>query len=121
MRVQRTATLLLCVALTLCVSIAAKADRTVRISPVPDWVEPVAIPASNPKRIDQVSGGIYFLLNDMQQIKTSAGSDYYDHVAYRITDRAGLENAARIDDVFDPGKRKFSASISSASCATAKS
>ena len=105
---QRTATLLLCVALALCASVAAKADKTVKISPVPDWVEPVAIPAPNPKRIDQVSGGIYFLLNDMQQIKTAAGSDYYGHLAYRITDRAGLENAARIDNVFDPDNDTFS-------------
>jgi transglutaminase-like putative cysteine protease len=74
----------------------------VRPGPAPAWVKDEPIPAPRAERARQVSDGYYNLLNDNQDRPAPPLEVRYDRQAYKVTDRSGLEAAARIDIVFDP-------------------
>jgi len=80
----------------------SKADEQVKVEAVPDWVIPLDIPQANETRLGEVQGGIYYLLRDVQVRVLPGGNDYLAHTAYRITDREGLEQAASLQESFDP-------------------
>jgi len=80
----------------------ALAAGQVRNGPQPAWVKDEPIPAPRPERARQVSDGYYNLLNDNQDRPAPPLEVRYDRQAYKVTDRSGLEAAARIDIVFDP-------------------
>lgn len=72
------------------------------IAPSPDWV--IASPQQQPKpeRLSQVSNGLYFLVLDRQVRWDPEGQVSYRRVAYKITDRLGLEDGAKILMDYDP-------------------
>jgi hypothetical protein len=74
----------------------------VRPGPAPAWVRDEPIPPPRPERARQVSDGYYNLLNDNQDRPAPPIEVRYDRQAYKVTDRSGLEAAARIDIIFDP-------------------
>jgi hypothetical protein len=77
-------------------------------APMPDWVVPQQIPKIRAERLAQVEDGIYYLLFD-QQVRHIAPSTtrYFRHVAYQVTERSGLEDAASLDWTFDPSYERL--------------
>lgn len=80
----------------------ALAAGKVRTGPLPAWVKPVAPPEPKAERIRQVADGIYYLLLDNQDRPASPLDQRFVRQVYKVTDRSGLEAAARIDILFDP-------------------
>ncbi|RJF88431.1 DUF3857 domain-containing protein [Oleomonas cavernae] len=72
------------------------------VAPAPSWALPMAVPAANPDRAAEVSGGLYFLLVDRQIDWREGEVEYYSRYAYQVQSRQGLEEAAAISEVFDP-------------------
>jgi transglutaminase-like putative cysteine protease/tetratricopeptide (TPR) repeat protein len=68
---------------------------------VPDWVIEQAMPEENAARSASIQDGISYLLLD-EQTRWNEGVDFYYRVAYKVTDRTGLEEAARITPSYDP-------------------
>jgi len=87
-------------ALLLGASQAAALGHVLRAPPEP-WVKDTIVPAPRPERARQVADGIYYLLSDDQD-RPGFPAVSYSRLAYRITDRTGLEQGAGIDLSFDP-------------------
>lgn len=83
---------------------AAQAQSPVLRAPPPRWVHELAIPAPRAARLRQVEDGVYYLLLD-SQVKSGTGNDvFYTRSAYQVTDRSGLEDAARFEIDYDPSQ-----------------
>jgi transglutaminase-like putative cysteine protease len=85
----------------------ARADAEVRKAPSPGWVEVVDLnavtaPTGGPRN------GISNILADTQFIHRPKGYADYTRYAYKIVERPGLENGARITFSFDPVKHSVS-------------
>jgi len=80
----------------------SKADDKVKVEAVPNWVTPLDTPSANETRLDQVQDGIYYLLRDTQVRVVPGGNELFSRIAYRVTDREGLEEGAGIQEAFDP-------------------
>ena len=76
-------------------------ELTVKASQ-PAWVHAGPLPELPDARRNQIQGGIAYLLSEDQYIWTGDGYDYAQRVAYKVIDRSGLEEAARITPVYDP-------------------
>jgi hypothetical protein len=80
---------------------AAAADGVGRGAPA-GWVQELPVPLPRPDRLRQVEDGIYYLLLD-SQVKTGRANEvFYTRSAYQVTDRSGLEEAARFEIDYDP-------------------
>ena len=69
---------------------------------VPAWVKAHALPEYPEDRADQTRNGIEYLLTDDQYRHDTGGYQYASRVAFRVSDRKGLETAAQIKTSFDP-------------------
>jgi transglutaminase-like putative cysteine protease len=81
---------------------AAANDAIIR-QPADSWIEILPLPDANPAFADQVQDGISYLLSEFQFRPIDGGRELYDRLAYRVVDRTGLDNGARISFEFDPG------------------
>ena len=88
--------------------VMAHGEPTVDKQPVPAWVELVELPTFPESRLAESSGGIAYLLSDRQITWNPGGYDYFGRFAYEVTDRTGLEDAARLTPDFDPEQSSFS-------------
>lgn len=80
----------------------ARADDSIGHGPAASWVEELPIPKPRPARLRQVQDGIYYLLSD-SQIRPEGGNEtFFRRNVYLVTDRNGLEEAARVDIDYDP-------------------
>lgn len=70
--------------------------------PTPDWVENVDLLDFPDDRANAVQGGIAYILTDSQVKWEPGGYHYYRRLAMEVTDRSGLEAAAKIAPSFDP-------------------
>jgi transglutaminase-like putative cysteine protease/tetratricopeptide (TPR) repeat protein len=86
---------------------AAIADVEVGIAVLPEWSENHDIEEFSEDRTGEIQFGIAYLLSDRQVRKTDDGFDYVQRLAYRVVDRSGLENAARITGLFDPSNEEL--------------
>ncbi len=79
---------------------AAQTDEF-RTGPKPDWVQQIALALDAPVPTEQISGGVYYLLTDMQY---RAGPEpvRFSRMAIKATDTGGLESAAHVEIGFDP-------------------
>lgn len=71
-------------------------------APQPAWIQAGPLPELPDTRSDQIQGGMAYLLSEDQYVWTGDGYDYAQRVAYKVIDRSGLEEAARITPVYDP-------------------
>jgi transglutaminase-like putative cysteine protease len=91
------------VALAFCAAtIEATASTEVSKTAVPSWAEDLPIPQPRSERLRQVEDGIYYLVSDTQIKAERTVNTEYDRYVYKVTDRKGLEEAARLDIEFDP-------------------
>ena len=81
---------------------SAAAEEAEIKAPAPDWVVEQPISNMPDDRANSIRDGIGFLLTDTQKKWDGDGYDYYDRMVYEITERTGLEAAARITPSFDP-------------------
>ncbi|MDK1376173.1 MULTISPECIES: DUF3857 domain-containing transglutaminase family protein [unclassified Sinorhizobium] len=88
--------------------LTAKADEQVHKTPAEKWVEIVGIPELDPARNVEIRNGIAFLLTDTQIRYRSGGYSVFERLAYKVTDRPGLERGARLDIEFDPSRERLS-------------
>ena len=84
---------------------AAAGDEVGRAPPA-GWIDELAVPAPRPERLRQVEDGIYYLLLDTLIKPDGAAQTYYTRSVYKVTDRTGLEEAARFDIDYDPSQEQ---------------
>jgi transglutaminase-like putative cysteine protease len=97
----RAVFLRLLLALTASVAPAWAADDVGR-GPPAAWVHELAIPKPRPARMRQVEDGVYYLLSDSQVKPERIRQTSFHRSVYLVTDRSGLEEAARFDVDYDP-------------------
>jgi hypothetical protein len=73
-------------------------------APRPDFVTPQTVPAAEPAEIAKAENGEYFLLVDNQIRVDRQASTHYRRIVRKVTDRAGLEGAGRLEFEFDPSE-----------------
>lgn len=71
-------------------------------APRPDWVIVHELSEPLPERRELLENGVYFLLHDLQIRWNGARDVHFQRIAYRITERAGLEDGSSISREFDP-------------------
>jgi hypothetical protein len=81
----------------------AAPDDVGRAAP-PSWVEELPVPTPRADRLRQVEDGVYYLLLDDQVRPEGDRETFYTRNVYKVTDRRGLEEAARFEIDFDPGR-----------------
>lgn len=86
----------------------ASADPSVGTAAYPAWADQIEVGQFSRDRTGEFRQGVALLLLDRQVRKTSDGFDYLNHVAYKVVDRTGLEDSARIAQPFDPSTETLS-------------
>ena len=84
-----------------------RADEQVHKAPAENWAEMVGIPELDPARSAEIRNGIAYLLADTQIRHREGGYSVFERLAYKVTDRPGLESGARLDIEFDPSRHKL--------------
>lgn len=72
------------------------------------WVVEHAIPEVPPESIHNASNGMVYQLVDNQVKWSPEGFESYSRYVYKVTDRAGLEEASKISIEFDPADTEIS-------------
>lgn len=94
--------------LTTCALALPAAADEYRISPVPDWVRPLAPDTSLIMPAEELSSGLAFLLSD-EQIREAPGERHrFRHLALRAVSSQGLETIGSIELVFNPAHQQLS-------------
>lgn len=81
---------------------AQSAEAGPLLEPRPDWVDYRMLEAPPEKAPDGVSGGLYYLLYDLQHRVEDDRVLRYRHTAWQITNEAGLSEGSRLSLDFDP-------------------
>ncbi|MEP3890368.1 MAG: DUF3857 domain-containing protein [Hellea sp.] len=76
-------------------SLVQKAD-------IPNWVELQALPEFPEESLDLIKNGVAYITKEDRYHVTDTGYKYFYRLAYKVTDRKGLESAAQIQRTFDP-------------------
>ena len=76
--------------------------QDVQRTPSPAWIDELPIPKPRESRLRQVEDGVYYLLSDTQVKFQGDVETFWRRNVYKVTDRSGLEEAARLDMDFDP-------------------
>lgn len=71
-------------------------------APRPEWVEYLAAPTPEDAEIAHAEDGIYYVLFDSQIRLEEKSYTFYRRIVRKVTDPAGLEDAGRLEFVFDP-------------------
>ena len=85
-----------------CVTLLPATAQELFTGPNPNWVTVTDLPEPTPALLEQVTGGVLFLLSDEQVNWQDDEKLTYFRAATLVTDRAGLETAAALQFVFDP-------------------
>ena len=95
--------------LTLCVPprAAAQGDEKITAIDRPDWVTLIEPTKGRDERQTQVQDGTYYLVFDTQVRLYSDYYEFYRHTAIKVSTRAGLEDAGRLQFSFDPFDEEF--------------
>ena len=83
-------------------SFAVAGSPDLHREPLPDWVTQTEIPDVDPALLNQTRYGIYYLLNDLQVRWQDGNRETYLRSTYKVLERAGLEEAAKIVRQFNP-------------------
>lgn len=76
--------------------------KKVTVSAIPEWAKTNPLPKYPEDRSDQTRNGIEYLITDDQYRYNPGGYEYVSRMAFRVSDRKGLETAAQIKTSFDP-------------------
>ena len=70
--------------------------------PAPDWVKPVAFDVEAKIPVDQIRGGVYYLMVDRQVRASVNDRQWFQRYAVKVVNEQGLEAAANVDIGFNP-------------------
>lgn len=85
----------------------AAANNGPVVAPRPDWVEIESLPDVTPPDAEKAENGVYYLLLDRQVRVADRSYTFYRRIALRVTNQSGLEEAGRLEFVFDPEEDEF--------------
>lgn len=72
-------------------------------SPAPDWIKPIAIPASTSAQEAKTQDGVYYLLVDRQfKVDQNQPVLLYRHLAEKVVNQSGLQSVSNISVNYDP-------------------
>lgn len=77
------------------------------VSSRPDWIEVEEIPVVSPSDLEKAEDGIFYVLLDRQVRVGERGYAHYWRSVRRVTSQSGLEEAGRLEFVFDPEEDEF--------------
>lgn len=80
----------------------AMADAEIHKGTVGGWIDRIELPRADPRFDSRIKNGISNLVSEYQIRQRPDGIEAFDHYAYRIVDRTGLERGAAINFEFDP-------------------
>jgi transglutaminase-like putative cysteine protease len=100
----RSITKLVALVFMCAIYVAPVSAEQVERGPEPRWVDRLPLPAPRHARLRQVQSGLYYLLLDTQVRSLDGIENYYTRSAYRVIDRGGLEEAARLEIEFNPSR-----------------
>ncbi|WP_214470817.1 DUF3857 domain-containing transglutaminase family protein [Mesorhizobium sp. dw_380] len=83
-------------------SAPAMADAEIHKGSPGGWVDRIELPKPDPRFDSQIKSGISNLVSEYQVRQRPDGIEAFDHYAYKIVDRTGLERGAAINFEFDP-------------------
>ena len=69
----------------------------------PSWVKPVAVDRRASPEASEISGGVHYLLLDLQTRVGPRGEERYRHYAKRLVNEAGLDASSQLSVTYDPG------------------
>jgi transglutaminase-like putative cysteine protease len=98
------------VLIVLCVAIPARPSpaATLPTEKTPDWVNPIAVPTGHLGDDTRVRKGVQLLLADLQMHVDDGTRATFVHSAYRIANRAGLDDWSNVFIRFDPAYESVS-------------
>ena len=102
--IKRACLLILsCIMLT---ALSALDGGNLPLSPRPSWVEPVTLDPGSAIETSLVDSGYYYILNDQQ--RSVGTNEHYRHFAFRVLNSSGLEEASRIEILFESDFERLS-------------
>ncbi len=84
----------------------AEDDSAKYRGPPPSWITEQPLPEVKQSRVSRAAGGFYYLLADRQVRWRPDAQISYLRIAYKIVDRIGLEEGARITVEFNPTREE---------------
>lgn len=84
------------------IPVLPKTSKLVTKAPMPSWAHVDKLPKFPTNRMDEIKNGIAYLAADDRVQLTDDGYEYFSRVAYKVTERKGLESGAEITLKFDP-------------------
>lgn len=75
--------------------------------PVPAWVKSIPLDENAPVPVDQIRGGVYYLLADRQTRVSGTDRQLFNRFAVKAVNDKGLEHAASVDIDFDPAYQRL--------------
>lgn len=75
--------------------------------PVPDWVKSIPLDENAPVPVQQIRGGVYYLLADRQTRVFGTDRQQFNRFAVKAVNDKGLEHAASVDIDFDPAYQRL--------------
>lgn len=78
------------------------ARESIGFDAAPDWVIAAEIPAEDPEQVRLAQDGVHYLLSDAQSRIEQDVFTHYRRTTMKVLNRAGLEEAARLQYSFDP-------------------
>lgn len=87
--------------------VAGEAPSGVTRETPASWIEWLPVPAANRARLRAVEDGQYTLLTDTQMRMPGPLNDTFRRDVIKVVDRAGLEQAAQEQIVFDPSQERL--------------
>jgi uncharacterized RDD family membrane protein YckC/transglutaminase-like putative cysteine protease len=75
--------------------------------PAPAWVKPIPLDENAPVPLEQIRGGVYYLLADRQTRVSGTDRQLFSRIAVKAVNDKGLEHAASVDIDFDPAYQRL--------------
>lgn len=75
--------------------------------PAPAWIKPIPLDENASVPVEQIRGGVYYLLADRQTRVSGTDRQLFNRFAVKAVNDKGLEHAANIDIDFDPAYQRL--------------
>ena len=75
--------------------------------PAPAWVKSISLDEHAPVPMEQIRGGVYYLLADRQTRVSGTDRQMFNRFAIKAVNDKGLEQAANVDIDFDPAYQRL--------------
>jgi hypothetical protein len=90
------------IGLSALVASPASARDSIGFNAAPAWVQHATIPSEDAALVAQAQDGVFYLMSDAQTRIEAEVYTHYRRTVVKVLNRAGLEDAARLQYSFDP-------------------